>query len=179
MKKNFLGDIIFACRKKLDLNQTDFGARYEISGPAIHKFEKSYVKPSLKTWLRIAKDAGISERPAVLLWVKRMLPEPLRDYVEVQSAATLAADAQAGKKTKAPDYAKLATPEALAAQIANDKTMPSGLRELVMDNELRALYALQGKEINQLRDMFGPLGRGSKELFRDALRILREFTEAA
>ena len=54
--------------------------RNGVSGPAIFKFEKNYVKPSLELWLKIARDCGLEERQAVLLWVKAKLPEQYHDF---------------------------------------------------------------------------------------------------
>ena len=56
--KNYLGTIIFNSRQDEDLTQDQYGSRYGVSGPAIFKFEKGYVKPSLELWLKMAKDAG-------------------------------------------------------------------------------------------------------------------------
>ncbi|MBI1784372.1 helix-turn-helix transcriptional regulator, partial [Candidatus Sumerlaeota bacterium] len=85
--KNYLGDIIYQSRLDQDLTQDQYGAKYNVSGPAIFKFEKGYVRPSLALWLRMAMDAGISERRSVLLWLKSKLPENYQDYIELQSAA--------------------------------------------------------------------------------------------
>jgi hypothetical protein len=49
------------------------------------------------------------------------------------------------------------------------------LRELVEDDETWALYKPTGTEVNALRAIFGPLGRGDREAYRDALRLIREF----
>ena len=39
-------------------------------------------------------------------------------------------------------------------------------------------YKPTGHEINMLRDTFGPLGKGSKTTYREALRIIREFAHS-
>ena len=57
-----------------------------------------------------------------------------------------------------------------------DKDMPAGLKALVEDDELWALYRPTGAEVQRLRDIFGPLGNGDKDQYRDALTVVREFT---
>ena len=54
--KNYLGDIIFEYRKKVNLTQDQYGSKYRVSGPAVFKFEKGYVKPSLELWLKMAAE---------------------------------------------------------------------------------------------------------------------------
>ncbi|MCL5271402.1 MAG: helix-turn-helix domain-containing protein [bacterium] len=177
--KNYLGDIIYSSRQKENLTQDQYGSRYNVSGPAIFKFEKGYVKPSLELWLKMAADAGISQRRAVLLWVKSKLPDEFQDYIELQSAAIAESEAEyAKKKGKKPDYSKFETREQMREVIDKDKTLPKGLKELLEDDELWALYKPTGHEINLLRDMFGPLGRGSSNAYREALRLTREFAHS-
>ena len=59
-----------------------------------------------------------------------------------------------------------------------DGLCAKGLRELLKDDDLWALYKPTGHEINLLRDLFSPLGRGSKSAYREALRLVREFTHS-
>lgn len=177
--KNYLGEIIYNSRQKENLTQDQYGARYSVSGPAIFKFEKGYVKPSLELWLKMAADAGLSERRSVLLWVKSKLPDEYQEYIELQSAAVAESEAEyAKKKGKKPDYSKFETREQMRDQTDKDKSIPKGLKDLLEDDELWALYKPTGHEINLMRDMFGPLGRGSKTAFREALRLVREFAHS-
>ena len=177
--KNFLGDILFESRQKDNLTQDQYGSKYSVSGPAIFKFEKGYVKPSLELWLKMAADAEISQRRAVLLWVKSKLPEQFQEYIELQSAVAAETEAQyAKKKGKAPDYSKFENREQMREIMDKDKTLPKGLKELLEDDELWALYKPTGHEINMLRDIFGPLGKGSKTAYREALRLVREFAHS-
>lgn len=176
--KNYLGDIIYQARLDQDLTQDQYGNKYSVSGPAIFKFEKGYVRPSLALWLRMAIDAGLSERRAVLLWLKSKLPENYQDYIELQSAAVAESESEYKSKKKGGrvDYAKFEGRDAIRDASAKDKALPKGLRELLDDPELWALFKPTGHEINMLRDIFGPLGRGSKSAYREALRLIREFT---
>jgi DNA-binding XRE family transcriptional regulator len=177
--KNYLGDVIYGSRQKGNLTQDQYGAKYNVSGPAIFKFEKGYVKPSLDLWLKMAEDASISQRRAVLLWVKSKLPDEFQEFIELQSAAVAESEAEyVKKKGKKPDYSKFETREQMRDVMDKDKTLPKGLRDLLEDNELWALYKPTGHELNMLRDMFGPLGRGSKTAFREALRLIREFAHS-
>ncbi len=177
--KNYLGEIIYNNRQKEDLTQDQYGARYSVSGPAIFKFEKGYVKPSLDLWLKMAADSGLSERRAVLLWVKSKLPEEYQEYIELQSAAVAESEAEyARKKGKKVDYSKFESREQMREQMDKDKAMPKGLRDLLEDDELWSLYKPTGHELNMLRDLFGPLGRGTKQAYREALRLVREFAHS-
>lgn len=178
--KNYLGDIIYQARLEQDLTQDQYGTKYSVSGPAIFKFEKGYVRPSLQLWLRMAIDAGLSERRAVLLWLKSKLPENYQDYIELQSAAVAESesDYKSKKKSGRVDYSKYEGRDAIRDASSKDKTLPKGLRELLDDPELWALFKPTGHEINMLRDIFGPLGRGTKSAYREALRLVREFTHS-
>ena len=173
MKQNYIGDIIFAVRGQQNLTQDKYGARYQVSGPAVFKFEKGYVKPSLVLWLKIAADAGLSEHRAVLLWCKAKLPESLQQYIEMQSAS--AAEAKDRPKKKALDYTKCSSRQDLLQMAGTDAMLPPGLKTLLEDDELWALYQPSGKEVNLLRDSFGPLGRGTAGQYREALALIREF----
>ena len=78
-----LGDIINKTRKALSMTQDEYGARHNVSGPAVFKFERGYVRPSLPLWLAMAADADLSERRAVLLWLRSKLPQKYQRYVEL------------------------------------------------------------------------------------------------
>ena len=79
------------------------------------------------------------------------------------------------KADKKRDYSRLETLEELRGHAERDKSLPAGLRDLLKDNELWALYKPTGHEINMLRDIFSPLGKGNKQAYREALRVIREF----
>ena len=180
--QNYLGDIIYRNRLARDLTQDDYGVHYGVSGPAIFKFEKGYVRPSLALWLRMSKDADLPERRGVLLWLKSKLPKHYQDHVELQGAAAAESvkhykSSKTGKK-KGENYARIGDRVKMRDVAANDGSLPNGLRELMSDDELWSLYKPSGKEIEILRDLFGPLGRGSKDAFRDALRLIRDFSHS-
>ncbi len=179
MMKNYLGDVVYQSRLKDKLTQDQYGAKYNVSGPAIFKFEKGYVKPSLDLWLKMASDTGISERRSVLIWVKSKLPDNYQEYIELQSSAVTESQAQnMKKKGRKANYARFESREQVRVAVDKDKTLPKGLRDLFNDDELWALYKPSGAEINLLRDIFGSLGRGNKTAYREALRLVREFAHS-
>ncbi len=182
-RKNYLGDIINRARVDLGLTQDEYGEKFGCAGPVVFKFEKDYVQPSLELWLRIAREAGLSERRAVLVWLKSRLPPQYQDYVEFQGAAVAERNlrARAGRRAKgaATDYARLKDRQQLRAAALADEALPSGLRQLIADDESWALYKPTGAEINLLADIFKSMGRGSKASYREALLVLRKFREAS
>ena len=169
-----LAGTILKSRLAMGLTQDEFGQHYDVSGPAIFKIEKGFVRPSLKLWLRIAQDAELTERRAVLLWSQSKLPQQYQRHVDLVGAIT---DRPRTKKGSI-DYSSFETREAMHAAVAKDTKLPKSLRNLLADDELWALYKPTGHEINLLRDLFSPLGKGSKKAFREALRLIREFTHS-
>ncbi|OPZ23041.1 MAG: hypothetical protein BWZ10_00066 [candidate division BRC1 bacterium ADurb.BinA364] len=174
---NHIGEAIFENRKKAGLTQDRFGIKYSVSGPAIFKFERGYVKPSLELWIKMAKDFDMSERKAVLLWVQAKLPEEYQNLIDFASPKT---DEMASKRPKSAgairDYSRIAEQEELKRLSAKDTSLPKPLRDLLADDELWAHFRPTGQEINILRDSFGKLGKGTKSAYREALRLIREFT---
>jgi DNA-binding XRE family transcriptional regulator len=165
-----IGDLIGASRTKLNLTQDQFGKRYNVSGPAIFKFEKGYVKPSLELWLRMAKDIDISEQEAVLMWARGKLPKKFQSFVSME--------AQSGQKAKKKEKPKKSTnPDLLRKEIQADRTAPKGLKAFLKDEDMWTLYKPTAQELEVLREIFAPLGEGSKTSYREALRLIREFGE--
>lgn len=172
----FIGDIIQKHRGAAELTQDEYGSRYGVSGPAIFKFEKGYVKPSLGLWMRIAEDAEISAPWAVRIWLKDSLPEKYKEYVELQGALGQTGARETSKTARArSDYSRCQSRDAILTTAQKDAALPPALREFIEDEQLWALYKPQGREVNLLHDIFSPLGAGSKELYREALYALRMF----
>lgn len=178
--ENFLGEIIYDSRLKLDMTQDQYGAKYNVSGPAVFKFEKGFVRPSLELWLQMAADAGIPERRAVILWLKSKLPREYQDYLELPPMTNNKAKRDGkGSAPKGPvDYANFEDREAMRDVATKDRALPRGLQDLIGDEEVWSLTRPTGHEINLLRDMFGRLGRGNAAQYREALRLIREFTHS-
>ena len=173
---NDLGEIVYQSRLDQDLTQDEFGSKYEVSGPAIFKFEKGYVRPSLRLWLRISGDAGLSERRAVLLWLRSGLPEGYRQYIDLRQAK--GEKKRPKKRGGKVDYSEYDEPAEMRKAAHADKNLPKPLRDFLDDDEVWALYRPTGHEINILRDRFAPLGKGTKSTYGEALRLIREFTHS-
>jgi len=174
--KNTIGRRILEHREQLGLTQDQFGAKYSVSGPAIFKFEKGYVKPSLALWLRIARDNEIDERRAVLMWIQAKLPEKYSKFIDLDAPAT--GEAAETGPPQAMDYSKYDDREAMRKAALKDKDLPKGMRALLRDEEVWELFRPTGEEINILRNSFGPLGEGTVEGYREALRLARQFMQA-
>lgn len=179
VKKSQIAEIIYKTRRARHLTQDEFGDIYEVSGPAIFKFEKGYVRPSLELWLKIARDAELTERWATLLWLQQMLPTKYRQYVELRWAGS---DDEMpwtrDGRTERRNYAACKERDELLKLAQEDPNMPRGLRELLQDDELWAIYKPTGDEVNYLVQNFAALGRGSKNLYREAIYVLRLFRPA-
>src|SRR5262245_57470835 len=101
-----IGDILFKYRSSLNETQDEFGKRYQVSAPAIFKFEKAYVKPAMKLWIKMAQDAGVPQKRAVLLWAKAKLPRQYQEYLDLQSTANQD-DGRSERKRKQTEFGKL------------------------------------------------------------------------
>ncbi len=175
--ENILGVRIAEAREKLGLTQDQFGARYGFSGPAVFKFEKGYVKPSLDLWLKIARDCGIPEKKAVLLWIRVKLPKEYQSYIDL-SSSTVREPAAAYGKERHTAYAQMADSREIRERIANDPALPAGLKAAVADDEFWVLYRPTGQEIDLLIEKFGSYRAAKESLFRDAIRLIREFVRS-
>jgi len=171
MMRGEIGTLISKSRAQSGLTQDQFGRKYNVSGPAIFKFEKGYVKPSLDLWLQMAKDAGVDEQTAVLMWARAKLPRKYQSFIDVDSP--VAKDAEG--KPKAKKVEPIDDPEEARKAILADRTAPKGLKRLLKDEDLWALYKPSGHELHILRTTFSNLGDGSKASYREALRLVREF----
>jgi len=173
MSASEIGRRIFEARIKSGLTQDLFGRKYNVSGPAVFKFEKSKVRPSLDVWLMMAKDAGLTERHAVLLWARERLPEKHRDYLDIPLLLK-EDEAEYGKKGKS-SYATIKDPAKLRKTVKADTTLPHALREMLDDSDLWSLFKPTGQEIQTLKVMFASMGLGTKDLYREGLRLIRGF----
>lgn len=172
--QNIIGARIAESREQLGLTQDQFGARYGVSGPAIFKFEKGYVKPSLDLWLKMARDCDIAEKKAVLLWVKAKLPEEYQAFIDLSAPAVSEAQATYTKEGRT-NYSRIGDLRDLRDRLAGDTTLPKNLKALVEDNELWVMYRPTGQEIQMLIEKFGKYTDAKESLFRDAIRLIREF----
>ncbi|MCX8037173.1 MAG: helix-turn-helix transcriptional regulator [Candidatus Sumerlaeia bacterium] len=175
--ENILGVRIAEAREKLGLTQDQFGARYGVSGPAIFKFEKGYVKPSLDLWMKIARDCDIPEKKAVLLWIRVKLPKEYQSYIDLSSVSVQEPPVGYGKEKRLP-YARIADPREIRERIATDPAVPAGMKALFADDEFWGLYRPTGQEIDLLIEKFGSYRAAKESLFRDAIRLIREFVRS-
>ena len=173
---NLIGEEIYEARVALGLTQDQFGAKYHVTGPAIFKFEKGYVKPSLELWLRMAKDFEIPENRAVLMWVKCRLPAEFQDLITISDEAVVCQDEGKRKASKKKDYSQYTNRVDMQKVIQKDNNLPKELKKFLKMEEVWEIYKPSGREINILRDRFSGLGKGSVEAFREALRVIRMFT---
>ncbi|MBN1779104.1 MAG: hypothetical protein JW816_02695 [Candidatus Buchananbacteria bacterium] len=158
------------------MTQDQFGHKYDISGPAVFKFEKGYVKPSLDLWLKMSADFKIPEKTAVLMWLKTRLPEKYQNLIQIKNPQAEAEIPEAVRPSpRAVDYTKFEDRKEMRKVANNDRKLPKGLREFLKDDEIWVIYKPTGAEINFLRDAFGKLGQGSIDAFREALRAMRSF----
>jgi DNA-binding XRE family transcriptional regulator len=168
-----IGKTIERYRKSLSKTQDQMGAMYSVTGPAIFKFEKGYVKPSLELWMRIAYDAGLTPKKALLYWIKDKLPE---QYLEIFES--IEADQQGkASSTASAGYANYDDPQAMRKAVLCDPNLPAPLIELFRDDEFWGLYKPRGAEIDQLVRMYAPFDEGSEDMYREALRLIRLFLD--
>lgn len=176
MKRNEIAEIIYKTRRTRSMTQDEFGNQYQVSGPAIFKFEKGYVKPSLELWLKIAKDAELTERWATLLWLQLLLPKQYREHVDLRwSVSDSELPWRRDSRTEKRDYSRCKGREEILKLAREDPNMPRGLREFLDDAQMWAIYKPTGEEVNCLLDHFSRIGRGSKSLYREALYVCRLF----
>lgn len=177
--KKMIGNIIYKARKDRRLTQDEFGGKYNVSGPAIFKFEKGYVRPSIGLWMKIATDLELSEKWAILLWLKSTVPKKYQDFIELQWADGPATGAKRGRPSpKRADYRKCRDRSKTLEVAREDESMPRALREFLEDDEMWAVYKPTGTEINGLIDNLSDLGRGTKSLYSDGLQVYRLFKQA-
>jgi len=168
--ENRIGKTIERYRKSLSKTQDQLGAMYSVTGPAIFKFEKGYVKPSLELWMRIAYDAGLTPKKALLCWIKDKLPE---QYLEIFES--LESGERPEMLSTKQGYAQYQERESLRKALLCDPALPANLVELFRDDEFWSLYKPRGGEVDHLLRMYGSFGEGTRDMYREALRLIRQF----
>ncbi|MFW5870692.1 MAG: helix-turn-helix transcriptional regulator [Candidatus Sumerlaeota bacterium] len=165
-----LGSRIIRFREKNNLTQADLADRYKVSGPAIFKFEKGFLIPSLKLWLRIANDIGVPEKEAVLIWAREKLPDKMHDLISteavfevddvMQDLEKASSGKTAGTKARSVLQKDVNVSPALKSFASNTKVW--NILKPTLD-ELRYLI-----QLDQVCDM------DRDEDYRDALLLARE-----
>lgn len=174
---NHIGESVYRHRKGQKLTQDEFGAKFGVSGPAIFKFEKGFVRPSLTLWLTIATELKIPERKALLMWIKDRLPEKYQHIINVKREEIIEEEPEGYEYEEGKaDYSSIPDRKQLRKSILDDDSLPRGLRSLIRDDEIWAAYKPTGDEVNFLRDTFGKFPRATKAKFAEAMRLYRQFT---
>jgi len=172
--ENILGSRIAESRSKLALTQDQFGVRYGVSGPAVFKFEKGYVKPSLDLWLKMARDCDIPEKKAVLLWIKAKLPREYQSCIDLSGMAVSESAVAYGPSDR-PNYTRISDQRDLRQHLLADATLPAGMKAMFKDDEFWVLYRPSGQEVQMLIEKFGSYIEAKEPLFREAIRLVRSF----
>lgn len=173
-----LGKRVQDMRRRLRMTQDQFGTKYGVSGPAIFKFEKNYVKPSLELWMRMAEDCGMNEHQAVLLWIKAKLPEQYHEHISMNGADELTIGQSSlhfGMLEEVPDYTQITDRNLLRKMLRNDDTLPLGFREVIADDTFWVIFKPTGAEIHGTIQKFGMFHNGTASFYTDALRLIRDF----
>jgi len=165
-----VGSRIMKYRKRHKLTQADLAERYDVSGPAIFKFEKGFVTPSLRLWQRIAADIGIPEKEAVLLWVKEKLPPRMHGLIREKSRLDVAP-----LREKLAAAAKSADAHKRARNIIleNPEISPS-LKKFVGNAKMWNILKPGATELVFLIELDRKLPLLTADQFRDALLVGRE-----
>jgi transcriptional regulator with XRE-family HTH domain len=159
--QNLLGEIIQTSRRKRALTQSKFGTQYRISGPAVFKFEKGYATPSLNLWLKMAEDADIPQRKAVLIWIRNHLPAPFQQYIVIPDEPI----SEAQRKH-------------VLALLKKNRPLPTELQDLLEDEEFWQLYKPTAVELRRLCEIVSVLGSAPKQTYCDMLLLIRDFLQS-
>jgi len=156
-------------RKSNKLTQADLAQRYEVSGPAVFKFEKGFVTPSLKLWQKIAADMDIPEKEAVLLWIKEKLPERMHPHLTISAALDVDA-----LKVELEKAGKDPSPQEAIREVvlANPDITPS-LKNFASERAMWSVFKPTLKEVLFLVEIDHHLPRLSVNQFRDLLVVAR------
>lgn len=168
-----IGKLISALRKRLGLTQDQFGAVYGVSGPAIYKFEKGYVNPSLQLWMKFSHDSGLSEKQAALLWCKGKLSEQHSRHIPIDDEGNLTGNENRG--SEAPEWLQITDRVRLRKAVVENEKTPAGLRNLVLDDDFWIVFKPTGAELHAVEQKFGAYRNAPSEAFADALRNIRIF----
>ena len=165
-----LAQIIYKARIEQGMTQDQYGQKYDVTGPAVFKFEKGYIRPSLKLWLEMASDAGLEERHAVLLWLRSKLDEQYQQYVDVTSKRKPAKKGETA-------YKGFTDRDSLREAALKDKGIKKGFRDVLSDDEIWNDFKPTGSEILLVRENFCALDakKAKAEDYAEALRIVRHF----
>lgn len=170
-----LGARIMKFRKSHNLTQADLAERYKVSGPAIFKFEKGFVVPSLKLWLTIAADMGIPEKEAVLIWVKEKLPSRFHSLVKAKPSFDISPLKQE-LEAKGTDQA--GSKQMRETILGNPEISPS-LKKFIGNNEMWTIFKPTSRELLFLIELDKAFPLISLRQFREAMIVSRQIQNPA
>jgi len=170
-----LGARIMSFRRTHDLTQADLAGRYRVSGPAIFKFEKGFVIPSLKLWLVIATDMGIPEKEAVLIWVKEKLPARFHSLVKSKPSFDIA-PLREELGELGSDAAGL---KEMRQTILDNPEISPSLKKFVSNNEMWSIFKPTSKEILFLIELDKAFPLIALRQFREAMIVARQIENPA
>lgn len=165
-----VGDRIVQFRKARNLTQVALADRYKVSAPAIFKFEKGFISPSLKLWLKMAADMGIPEREAVLTWVRDRLPEKHRKIIPDVSRT----DPTDLKRRMQKHSNGSESRETIRDLILNHPDISPSLKAFLSEERIWKILQLSADEMEFLIDLDRRYPRISIEQFREAVLCGRE-----
>lgn len=167
---SILGSRIMKFRKDHNLTQADLAERYSVSGPAIFKFEKGFVTPSLKLWLKIAANIGIPEKEAVLIWVREKLPTQMKNLVSEMPVLDIdAVTEELQALEKDPDGFRK-----MRDVLLNNADLSPALKKFVATNEMWNTMKPTPKEVLFLINLTQTASLVTLSHFRDAIMIARD-----
>lgn len=147
--KNLIAEVVAMDRKSERLSQEKYGLSFGVSGPAILKIEKGQMRPGLDLWCRMAWAMGISDRKAVLMWLREGLPADRKRYIDLASAI----------------------------QEVKTSTLPRGLRELYSDKKWNEKFHPTPREFELVEDKFHTFKDASCDFFRRAFDLFRTLAQ--
>lgn len=168
--ENRLGARIMRFRKEHELTQSDLANRYKVSGPAIFKFEKGFVTPSLKLWQTIAADMGIPEREAVLVWAREKLPERMHGLVQEEVRVDLSGLCE--RLTLAEAEGKGC--EALRTLLLEDHDLSPAVKKFATHPRFWKIIQPTARELVFVIELDEQRPRMRPDQIRDALLLARE-----
>ncbi len=169
-----LGSRIMRYREKNNLTQADLAVRYKVSGPAVFKFEKGFLTPSLKLWQKIAKDIGIPEKEAVLIWAKEKLPAKMTDLISTDCVFSVD---EVMEEIGETDENKKAGVKARNVLAKNVNVSPT-LKNFVSDDKIWKILSPTVGEIRYLIELEQVCDMDKIEQDRDAILLAREIKSA-
>ncbi|HBF33309.1 TPA: hypothetical protein DDW35_01970 [Candidatus Sumerlaeota bacterium] len=167
--KSPLAARLMSFRKKNHLTQADLAVRYGVSGPAIFKFEKGFVLPSLRLWQKMAADMDIPDKEAVLMWIKEKVPARLNAHLKIGCGLDTGAliDQISALADSADAYQKR------GALIMDNPDVSPSLKRFISDSKMWDIFKPCLDEIIFLVEIDQQMHRLNVNQFRDVLIVGR------